>query len=137
MVEMRSKTSRLIELPRINDSRGSLSVIEAGTDSPFPIKRVFYIYDIPADARRAGHALRTCEQLIIAASGEFEAISDDGAQKTSTRLRSGGHGLYVPALTWLELVNFTDDAVCLVLASEIYDEFSYIRDYEEFIASAT
>ncbi|MBS0335294.1 MAG: WxcM-like domain-containing protein [Proteobacteria bacterium] len=133
---MRIHEARIIELPRVLDARGSLSFVEAGGRVPFEIKRVFYIYEIPAGATRAGHAQRTCEQLIVAVSGAFDVISDDGSARSHRRLESAHRGFYVPPLTWLELENFTPGAVCLVLASEPYSEASYIRAYDQFKVAA-
>jgi hypothetical protein len=135
-VAMRNREPRIIELPKFHDSRGSLSSVEAGGRIPFEIRRVFYIYEIPAGATRAGHAQRTCEQLIVAVSGAFDVISDDGATRSHRRLDSADCGFYVPPLTWLELENFTPGAVCLVLASEPYSEGSYIRAYDQFKVAA-
>ncbi len=132
---MRSSRSRLIELPRIDDPRGSLSYLETGVNVPFGIRRVFYIYDVPAGARRAGHALLTCEQLIVPVSGAFDAVVDAGEGKSSMRLRSADQGLYVPPLNWLELEHFAPGTVCLVFASEPYNASSYIRGYDEFRAA--
>lgn len=126
----------IIELPRFQDERGSLSVVDGDARIPFEIRRVFYIYDIPPEATRAGHALRTCEQLIIAAAGAFDVVCDDGATRTLRRLDSAQRGLYVPPLTWLEIGNFAPGAVCLVLASEPYSEAAYIRGYDQFKAAA-
>lgn len=126
----------LIELPRFQDDRGSLSVIEGGGRIPFEIRRVFYIYAIPQGASRAGHAQRTCEQLIVAVAGAFDVLCDDGAARTSRRLDSAARGLYVPPLTWVEIGNFAPGAVCLVLASEPYSDASYIRGYDQFKAAA-
>jgi hypothetical protein len=133
---IRLSQCRLIQLPKVDDPRGSLSFVEGGGRIPFEIKRVFYIYEIPAGATRAGHAQRTCEQLIVAVSGAFDVISDDGATRSHRRLDSAHCGFYVPPLTWLELENFTPGAVCLVLASEPYSEVSYIRAYDQFKVAA-
>lgn len=132
---MRPNESRLIELPRIDDPRGSLSYLEAGVNVPFEIRRVFYIYDVPAGATRAGHALLTCEQLIVPVSGAFDAIVDAGDGRSVVRLRSADRGLYVPPLHWLELEHFSPGTVCLVFASEPYNASSYIRGYDEFRAA--
>lgn len=123
---------RLIELPKIDDSRGSLSFAEAGLNVPFDIKRVFFIHQVPPGATRAGHALKTCEQLIVATCGAFDAIISDGKVQSRRRLDSAKFGLYVPPLIWLELENFLLGSVCLVLASEAYSEDSYIRTTEQF-----
>lgn len=130
-----SRTStgcRLFELPKILDSRGNLTFIEENVHVPFPIKRVFYLYDVPGGETRAGHALKTCQQFIIAASGSFDVVVDDGVEKTRYHLNRSFYGLYIPALVWRELENFSSGSVCLVLASELYDPQEYYRSYEDF-----
>lgn len=133
---MQLKKCRLIELPKIDDLRGSLNVVEGGLHVPFEIKRVYYIHQVPTGATRAGHALRTCEQLVVATSGAFDAMISDGISQSRMRLGSTELGLYVPPMIWLELENFLPDTVCLVLASEHYSEASYIRTYEQLKAAA-
>lgn len=133
---MQDREPGIIELPGIHDARGSLSVVEAGGHVPFEIRRVFYIYAIPLGASRAGHAQRTCEQLIVAVNGAFDVICDDGHSRSVHRMGSADRGFYVPPLNWLELENFTPGAVCLVLASEPYREAAYIRGYDQFKAAA-
>ena len=133
---MPGKEPGIIDLPRIRDERGSLSFVEGGSGVPFEIRRVFYIYDVPRGASRAGHALRTCEQLIVAVSGAFDVTCDDGKTRSVQRLEAACRGFYVPPLTWLELANFTPGAVCLVLASEPYSEAAYIRAYDQFKVAA-
>ncbi len=132
---MLRRQSRLIELKGIHEARGSLTFIEAGGCTPFLIERVFYVYGVPAGATRAGHALRTCEQLIVAVAGAFDAVTDAGDGPVPTRLDSPAAGLYVPPMTWLELDHFSPGAVCLVLASEPYSEAAYIRSREELLRS--
>ena len=123
----------LINLPRIYDARGNLTFIEYEKHIHFEIKRVFYLYDIPAGETRAGHALRECQQFIISLSGSFDVIVDNGKEKLMYTLNRPWIGLYLPPLLWRELENFSTGSVCLVLASDLYNENSYIRDYEEFI----
>ena len=115
------------------DARGNLSFIENTRHIPFEINRVFYLYDIPAGETRAGHALRECQQYIISISGSFDVIVDDGKEKRRYLLNRPWIGLFLPPLFWRELENFSTGSVCLVLASDLYDENSYIRDYDEFI----
>src|SRR6267142_3052590 len=123
---------KLVELPRINDPRGNLSFIEGGKHLPFDIRRVFYLYDVPGGAWRAGHALKTCHQFLVAMSGSFDVIVDDGMTRSRHHLNRSYFGLYIPPLTWRELDNFSSGSVCLALASECYDENGYFRDYKEF-----
>ena len=126
---------RIIELPKIADPRGNLSFIEGGRHIPFDIKRVFYLYDVPGGETRAGHTLKKTEQFIIAASGSFDVVLDDGYERKTYGLNRSWKGVYVPAMVWRELVNFSSAAVCLVLASENYDAGDYYRDYQEFLAA--
>jgi hypothetical protein len=129
---MNLKNCKLVDLPKITDPEGNLTPIEGGRHVPFEIKRVFYLYDVPGGATRAGHALKTCQQFIIAMSGSFDVMLDDGTDTKRYHLNRSYTGLYVPALIWRELENFSSGSVCTVLASEVYDEKSYYRDYEEF-----
>jgi hypothetical protein len=124
---------QIAELPKIADPRGNLSFIEGGRHVPFEIKRVFYLYDVPGGETRAGHALKKTEQFIIAASGSFDVILDDGNKRRTFSLNRSWKGILVPPMMWRELVNFSSAGVCLVLASDYYDENDYIRDYEEFL----
>jgi hypothetical protein len=125
-------TPKIIELPRINDPRGNLSFMEGGKHLPFEIQRVFYLYDVPGGAWRAGHALKTCDQFLVAMSGSFDVIIDDGTARSRHHLNRSYFGLYLPPLIWRELDNFSSGSVCLVLASERYNEKGYLRNYEEF-----
>ena len=122
----------IIDLPKILDPRGNLTFIEGDAHIPFQIQRIFYLYDVPGGETRAGHALKTCQQFIVAVSGSFDVIGDDGANKTRYSLNRSYYGLYIPALIWRELDNFSSGSVCLVLASETYDEQGYYRSYKEF-----
>src|SRR4051812_23639120 len=106
---MEPKTCRLVKLPNLVDERGNLILVQDGIRSPFKVDRVFCIFGVPAGARRAGHALRTCEELIVAVSGAFDVISDDGRSRNRRRLASAESGLYVPPLTWLVLEDFAHD----------------------------
>jgi len=124
---------KLIRLPRIQDVRGNLTFIEEGQHIPFDIKRVYYLYDVPGGETRGGHAHRELQQLIIAVSGSFEVVLDDGFQKKSFVLNRSYFGLYLPKLIWRELENFSSGSVCLVLASMRYTEEDYYRNYDEFI----
>jgi hypothetical protein len=124
---------RLINLPKILDPRGNLTFIESCNHIPFEIKRIFYLYDVPGGANRAGHALKTCHQFLIAMSGSFDVILDDGAEKKRYHLNRSYYGLYIPPLIWREIDNFSSGSVCTALASEPYNANGYLREYEEFL----
>ena len=126
----------LIDLPKIADPRGNLSFIESERHLPFKIQRVFYLYDVPGGENRAGHALRNCHQFLIAISGAFDVIVDDGLKRSRHHLNRSYFGLYLPPLIWREIDNFSSGSVCLALASEPYDEKGYYRDYQEFRQAA-
>lgn len=123
---------RRIEFPIVHEPRGNLSFIEGGRHVPFDIKRVYYLYDVPGGATRGGHAHRTINQVIIALSGSFDVVLDDGKVREKVSLNRSYYGLLLPNMIWRELENFSSGAVCMVLASDFYDEGEYIRDYEEF-----
>lgn len=125
----------LIDLPKINDDRGNLTFIETERHVPFSIQRVFYLYDVPGGSLRAGHALKSCHQFIIAISGSFDVVLDDGSERQRFHLNRSHYGLYVTPLTWREIDNFSSNSVCLVLASAAYSERDYYRDYESFLAA--
>lgn len=124
---------KLIKLARITDQRGSLTAIEGGSDVPFDIKRVYYLYDVPGGEARAGHAHHELRQLVIAASGSFDVLLDDGSERVVVTLNRAYQGLFVSRTVWRELHNFSSGAVCVVLASEHYEEADYIRDYDSFL----
>ena len=126
---------KVIELPKITDVRGSLSFIESFQHIPFEIRRVFYLYDVPGGATRAGHALKTCEQFLIALSGSFEVVIDDGVSRCEYLLNRAYKGLLIPPLYWRELKNFSTGSVCLVLASAPFDLDDYFNDYEDFLSA--
>jgi dTDP-4-dehydrorhamnose 3,5-epimerase-like enzyme len=125
---------RLIELPRIHDPRGNLTFIESERHVPFALKRLFYLYDVPGGATRAGHALKTCHQFLIATSGSFDVSVDDGTQAEVRQLNRSHYGLYIPPMIWRELSNFSSNSICMVLASEFYSQDDYYREYEDFLA---
>jgi WxcM-like, C-terminal len=125
----------LIDLPKIHDHRGNLTFVEGGLHVPFAIQRVFYLYDVPGGSLRAGHALKGCHQLLIAVSGSFDVLLDDGTARRKFPLNRSYQGLYVTPLTWREIDNFSSSSVCLVLASAAYDESDYYRDYESFLSA--
>ncbi len=124
---------KIIELPKITDPRGNLTFLEGKRHIPFEFRRVFYLYDVPGGAHRAGHALKTCYQFAIAMSGSFDVTLDDGYQKSCYHLNRSYYGLYIPPLTWREIDNFSSGSVCMVLASTFYEESDYYRDYQEFL----
>ncbi len=123
---------RIIQLPKIMDIRGNLTFIESNNHIPFKIKRVYYLYDIPGGESRGGHAHKKLEQFIIATSGSFDVIIDDGFNRKKLSLNRSYYGLYLPSMIWRELNNFSSGSVSLVLASEYYNKDDYIRDYEKF-----
>ena len=123
----------LLELPRINDPRGNLTFVESNRHIPFDIRRVYYLYDVPGGAERGGHAHKELKQLIIAISGSFDIHLDDGVNKKTVHLNRSYTGLYVCPMIWREIDNFSSGAVCLVFASEYYDEADYYRNYVSFI----
>jgi dTDP-4-dehydrorhamnose 3,5-epimerase-like enzyme len=124
---------KLIDLPKIAEPRGNLTFIEGGRHVPFDIKRVYYLYDVPGGAERGGHAHKDLHQLIVAMSGSFDIVLDDGRQKKRIHLNRSYYGLYVCPMIWREMDNFSSGAVCLVLASNLYDESDYYRDYSDFL----
>lgn len=124
---------RVIDLPKITDPRGNLSFIEGGRHIPFEIKRVYYLYDVPGGSDRGSHAHKNLHQFIVAMSGSFDVVLDDGVQKKRFHLNRSYYGLYVCPMMWRYLDNFSSGAVCMVLASAHYDESDYIRDYDEFL----
>lgn len=126
---------KIIDLPKISDPRGNLTFIEGGQHIPFEIRRVYYLYDVPGGAERGGHAHKALSQLIIAMSGSFDVILDEGGVKKRFHLNRSYQGLYVCPMMWRELDNFSSGSVCMVLASNIYEESDYYRDYNEYLTA--
>ncbi len=126
---------RIIQLPKIADPRGNLTFIETGRHIPFEICRVYYLYDVPGGAERGGHAHKQLSQLIVAMSGSFDVVLDDGRQKQRYHLNRSYYGLYVCPMIWRELDNFSSGSVCMVLASNLYDAGDYFRDYQQFVSA--
>ena len=129
------ETCRVLEFPRIEDRRGNLTFMEGGRHVPFEIKRVYYLYDVPGGAARAGHAHKQLEQVLVAMSGSFDVTVDDGRNRRKFHLARSYYGLYIPPMVWREIDNFSSGSVCLALASILYDENDYYRDYQTFIAA--
>jgi hypothetical protein len=125
----------ILNLAKITDPRGNLTFIEGRSHIPFAIERVYYLYDVPGGAERGGHAHKNLHQLIIAMSGSFDVILDDGLKKKRFHLNRSYYGLYICSMIWRELDNFSSGSVCLVLASNKYDEADYFRDYASFLAA--
>ncbi|RAR75330.1 sugar 3,4-ketoisomerase [Flavobacterium aciduliphilum] len=123
---------RIIEIPKIEDYRGNLAIIEKEV-LPYEIKRVYYLYDVPSTAHRGGHAHKEQMEFLVALSGSFDVIVNDGNQIEKVTLNKPNKGLLIHTNIWRELENFSSGAVCLVLASDVYKEDDYIRDYEEFV----
>ena len=123
---------RIIELPKISDPRGNLTFIEPVQHIPFDIKRVYYLYDVPGGAERGGHGHKALPQLIVAMSGSFDVVLNDGAAQRRFHLNRSYFGLYVCPMIWRELDNFSSGSVCMVLASNTYDEEDYYRDYHAY-----
>lgn len=127
---------KIIDLPKITDQRGNLTFIESERHISFEIKRVYYLYDVPGGATRAAHGHRNLHQLMISMSGSFDVTLDDGHEKKVFHLNRSYYGLYIPPMIWRDLDNFSSGAVCMVLASDVYDEADYFRDYDTFLAAA-
>jgi len=127
---------RIIELPKIVDRRGNLTYVEGGNHIPFDIKRVYYLYDVPGGSDRGAHAHRRLHQFILAMSGSFDIVLSDGNSERRFHLNRSYFGLYVSPMMWRTLDNFSSGSVCMVLASELFDESDYIRSHTEFIQVA-
>ena len=122
----------IIELPKITDRRGNITPVYSNENIPFDVKRVFYLYDIPGGEARGAHAHKKCHQFLVAASGAFEVVLDDGVNKRTVTINRPYYGLHIPPGIWAAEQGFSSGSVCLVLASEKFDESDYIREYEEF-----
>lgn len=126
-------TPKIINVPKISDPRGNLSFFENDSQLPFKIRRSYWIYDVPGGESRGGHAFKTSEEFIVALSGSFDVVLDDGSEKKTYTLSRSYYGLYVPRMCWREMVNFSTNSLALIVASTDYSEDDYIRDYGEFI----
>lgn len=122
----------IIDIPKVEDHRGNLAIIEKNT-IPFDFKRVYYLFDIPSSARRGGHAHKDQKAFLIALSGSFDVILHDGNKSKKITLNKPDKGLLIPSGIWRELDNFSSGALCLVLASDVFDESDYIRDFDDFL----
>ena len=123
---------KIIDLPKIQDFRGNLTFIEQNSHVPFDIQRIYYLFDVPGGAERGGHAHQKLEQLMIPVAGSFNVVIDDGKERKTIELNRAFRGLYICPMVWRELSNFSSGAVCLVIASRLYEEDDYIREYAEF-----
>ena len=124
---------KIIELPRFFDPRGNLSFLENNNQLPFEIKRTYWIYDVPGGEKRGGHAYKENQEFIVALSGSFDVVLDDGKEKKTFSLNRSYNGLYVPKGMWREMNNFSTNSLALVLSSTKYDEKDYVRDYQVFL----
>jgi hypothetical protein len=129
---VRLNRCKIIDLPKITDPRGNLTFIEGARHVPFDIKRVYYLYDVPGGAERGGHAHKNLHEFIIALSGSFDVVLNDGIEKKRFHLNRSYYGLYVCPMVWRELDNFSSASVCMVLASAPFEESDYYRDYDKF-----
>lgn len=123
----------IIELPKYEDIAGNLTPVYGNINVPFDVKRVFYSYDIPGGQERGAHAHKECHQLLVAASGSFEVVLDDGVNKRTILLNRPFYGLHIPSGIWASEQGFSSGSICLVLASHVYDEEDYIREYRDFL----
>lgn len=130
------RKARLIELPKIHDSRGNLSFVEGGRHVPFSIRRIFHIYDVPGGETRGGHAHKECAEVIMAVSGSFDLIITNGRDECRVTLNRANVAAYIPPGSWITMPNFTTGTVLLALASHEYEEDDYIRDYDEYLRYA-
>lgn len=130
---MKLSDIKIIELPKFLDARGNLSFAQNNTHIPFGIKRTYWLYDVPGGESRGGHAYRETEEFVIALSGSFDVIVDDGKEKKTFHLNRSYYGLYIPKGMWREMDNFSTNSLALEFASTKYDPADYIRDYDEFL----
>jgi hypothetical protein len=133
MAKVNVYNCNLIELPKIHNKEGNLTSVENRKEIPFDVKRIFYLYDVPGGESRGAHAHKMCHQFIVAASGAFEVLLDDGNVKRVVQLNRPYMGLHIPPGIWASEINFSSGSICLVLASHKYDENDYIRDYNEYL----
>jgi dTDP-4-dehydrorhamnose 3,5-epimerase-like enzyme len=129
---MESNKLKVISLPKIPDERGNLSFVEELNHIPFAIKRSYWIYDVPGGTERGGHAYKENQEFVIALSGSFDVVIDNGSKKETFHLNRSYYGLYIPKMMWRQMNNFSTNSLALILSSTEYDEKDYIRDYESF-----
>lgn len=129
---MTLENCRIVNFKKVSEGRGNLSIIEENKDIPFEIKRVYYLYDVPSGSTRGGHAHKEMEQVIIALSGSFDVVLDDGFEKKRIFLNRPHYGLYIPPNIWRELENFSSNSIALSISSTFFNEKDYIRDYAVF-----
>jgi dTDP-4-dehydrorhamnose 3,5-epimerase-like enzyme len=135
-IEMALRDCKIINLPKISDPRGNLTFIEGEHHIPFEIKRVYYLYDVPGGAERGAHGHRLLQQFIIAMSGSFDVVLDDGFETQTIHMNRSYYGLYVSPMMWRNITNVSSGAVLMVLASRNYEELDYFRNYDEFLEAA-
>jgi len=123
----------IIHLPKIHNRSGNITIVENEATVPFDVKRIYYLYDVPGGETRGGHGHKELQQLIVAASGSFDLILDDGKYKKMVTLNRPDYGLYITPGIWRDIINFSSGSICLVLASMEYDPEEYLRDYQEFL----
>jgi len=128
---------RLLELSKIADPRGNLTVLEPGRPIPFSIERVYWVYDVPGGENRDGHAYKSLQECVVSLSGTLDVLLDDGIRKRIVTLNRPYTGLYIPAMIWRRLENFSTNTVCLILASQHFSEQEYVRDFETFLREKT
>ena len=133
VTQLNSDSQRIINLPKFLDARGNLSFVEQESHIPFVIRRTYWLYDVPGGECRGGHAYRENQEFIVALSGSFDVVLDDGKEKKVFTLNRSYYGLYVPQGLWREMENFSTNSLALVLSSTDYDAGDYIRDYDEFL----
>ncbi len=124
---------RIIQLPQIKNRAGNITPVHNSIEIPFDMKRIFYLYDVPGGESRGAHAHKKCHQFLVAASGSFEVLIDDGKKQHTVQLNRPFEGLHIPPLIWASEINFSSGSICLVMASELYEENDYIRDYTNYL----
>ena len=124
----------IIYLPKLNNRSGNITIVEDLKELPFSVKRIFYLYDIPGGESRGAHAHKECHQFLIAASGSFEVMLDDGKTKRQVQLNRANTGLHIPPGIWASEINFSSGSICLVLGSHLYNADDYLRDYNDYLS---